>query len=105
MSWFKRNLFFLIGGVVALGLLGASGFYLYSKLKLNDDNRVKLNKEYKELDRLSTLNLGMINTPTGKTDNIKIAKEQQRQLLAMIEKAREHFKPIPPIPNSPNVSS
>ena len=105
MSWFKRNLFFLIGSVVALGLLGASGFYLYSKLKLNNDNLEKLNVAYKELDRLTTNNLGVINTSTGKTDNIKLAKEQQQQLLALIEKVREHFKPIPPIPNSPNVTS
>ena len=27
MAWIKRNLFFVIGGILAIGLLGAAGFY------------------------------------------------------------------------------
>jgi hypothetical protein len=29
MAWIKRNLFFVIGGILAMGLLGAAGFYNY----------------------------------------------------------------------------
>ena len=30
MGWLKRNLFFAIGGVLALGLLAAAGYYDYA---------------------------------------------------------------------------
>ena len=30
MGWLKRNLFFAIGVVVAVGLLGAAGYYDYA---------------------------------------------------------------------------
>jgi len=33
MDWVKRNLYWVIGGVVAFGLLGFSGYYLYSNLQ------------------------------------------------------------------------
>ena len=35
MGWIKRNLFFVIGGVLALGLLGAAGFYDYASWRRN----------------------------------------------------------------------
>ncbi len=35
MIWIKRNLFFVIGGVLALGLLGAAGFYDYTSWRRN----------------------------------------------------------------------
>ena len=38
MSWIKRNLFFLVGGVVAAALLGLAGWYCYSKWQLNNEN-------------------------------------------------------------------
>lgn len=106
MSWFKRNLYFLIGCVVALALLVVSGLYFYSRLKLNEGNLAKLNAGYAELKRLSDLNpgIGDINTPAGKTDNIQIAKEQQQQLQAMIRKAQPHFARIPAIPDSGRIT-
>ena len=36
MSWVKRNLYFLIGGIIALVMLGGAGWYLYSKWDLNN---------------------------------------------------------------------
>ena len=33
MAWVKRNLFLLIGGLVALALLGLAGFYLYQRIE------------------------------------------------------------------------
>ena len=50
MSWVKRNLFFLIGGVLAVVLLAAAGFYMYSGWKLNNDNYNKLEEKYTELE-------------------------------------------------------
>ena len=55
MLWIKRNLYFLIGSVVALALMGAAGWYLYSKWQLNNEIVEKLNAEYAELQRLTLL--------------------------------------------------
>ena len=35
MSWIKRNLFMVVGGVISLALLGAAGFFLYTKYEAN----------------------------------------------------------------------
>lgn len=102
MDWIKRNLFFLIGGVVALALMGLAGFYLYSKWSLNGEVIEKLNAQYAELKRLSSENP---HPGYGKTDNIQIAKEQQQQLRALQKKTREQFNSIPAIPASDKVTS
>ena len=34
MMWIKRNLFFVVVGILALGLLGAAGFYDYKSWKV-----------------------------------------------------------------------
>jgi hypothetical protein len=56
MPWIKRNLFFLIGGVVAVVLLGLAGFYCFSKWQLNNRNLADLDKAYEELKRINALN-------------------------------------------------
>ena len=95
MDWIKRNLYFLIGSLVALALMGLAGWYLYSKWDLNNDLLGQLDKEYSELKRLSEQNPHPGND---KVDNIKAAKEQQQELRAYIQKARQHFEVCPPIP-------
>jgi len=35
MGWIKRNLFFVIGGILALGLLGAAGYYTWASWASN----------------------------------------------------------------------
>ncbi|HWH71146.1 MAG TPA: Amuc_1100 family pilus-like protein, partial [Candidatus Sulfotelmatobacter sp.] len=95
MSWIKRNLYFLIGSVVALALMGLAGWFLFSKYQLYNEVKEKLNADYAELDRLNK------QTPhpgSGAVDNIKTAKEQQQQLRATMENARKHFQRIAPIP-------
>lgn len=37
MDWIKRNLYFLVGSLVAVALMGLAGWYLYSKWQLNND--------------------------------------------------------------------
>jgi hypothetical protein len=56
MSWVKRNLYFLIGGIVALVLLGGAGWYLYSKWDLNNTNLANLNQAYADLKGLNDKN-------------------------------------------------
>jgi hypothetical protein len=95
MDWIKRNLYFLIGSFVALVLMGLAGWYLYSKWQLNNVILSKLDEQYTELKRLNQ------NTPhpgSGQVDNIKAAKDQQQQLRAFVQKAREYFQACPPIP-------
>lgn len=101
MDWIKRNLIFVIGAVVALSLLGVAGFYNFSGWKHNADEREKLNTAYEELKRLNTLNP---HPGGGKVDNIKLAREQQKELRDFIAKIARHFARITAIPDSTNVS-
>ena len=101
MDWVKRNLGFVIGGVVAVGLLLFSGFYLYSNSEKNKEARQRLEGEYVELQRLSNLKP---HPGKGSVDNIKLAQQQREELLALRQELAKHFKPIPPIPDKPQVS-
>jgi predicted negative regulator of RcsB-dependent stress response len=74
MDWIKRNLYFLVGGVVALALMGMAGWFLYSKWRLNSETWDRLNQDYSEL---GTLNSASPHPGSGKVDNIKLAKEQE----------------------------
>ena len=102
MSWIKRNLLFAISGVVALLLLGAAGFYDYRGWSHNAAARDHLNETYSTLTELSTQKPSPGNA---KIDNIQTAKEQQQEVLDWINGTGKYFKPIAPIPNSPDVTS
>jgi hypothetical protein len=95
MSWVKRNLYFLIGGIIALVLLGGAGWYLYSKWDLNNTNLANLNQAYADLKALNDKN------PNPGGDNIKIAKDQRKELLDYMGRAQKYFQRIPPIPDLP----
>jgi hypothetical protein len=101
MSWIKRNLFFLIGSVIALALLGAAGFYFFQKSRLNDQTREKLKANYDELERLSTQKPHPGNE---RVDNIKTAKEQRAQWQEILERGYKFFQPVPPIPEGNNLT-
>jgi len=96
MDWIKRNLYFVIGSFVALALMGLAGYYLYSKWQLNNEVFGKLEEQYEKLRRLNTQKPHP-GSP-GKVDNVKAAKEQQQELRAFIQKARQYFPSCPPIP-------
>jgi hypothetical protein len=95
MDWIKRNLYFVIGSAVALALMGLAGYYLYSKWRLNDEILGKLDEQYNKLKHFAEQKP---HPGSGKVDNIKAAKEQQQQLRAFIQKARQYFQHCPPIP-------
>jgi hypothetical protein len=108
MSWIKRNLYFLTGSLVGLGLLGAAVVFLFGKMGDNSSVVEKLNGAYEELTRIRKLepNPGDKNegNATNKIDNVRIANAQIGQLTGFLAKARPAFVPVAPIPDSPRVT-
>ncbi len=102
MGWIKRNLLFSIAGIVALLLLGGAGFYDYKSWSHNSDAFDRLNTIYDTLQQLG----GQKPAPgNGKIDNIKTAKEQEAVVSEWIAQTGGFFKPISPVPDSPDVTS
>src|SRR5262245_44343076 len=102
MGWVKRNLLFVIGLAIALGLLGAAGFFIYTKLSGNSEASEKLNEMYGTLKNLQQQKPSPGND---QIDNTKIANEQQQQIQDWIGSARKYFQPIAAIPPETNVTS
>ncbi|HLP77303.1 MAG TPA: Amuc_1100 family pilus-like protein [Candidatus Paceibacterota bacterium] len=96
MSWIKRNLYFVIGGAVAVLLLGLAGFYFYARWTQNNEIQVKLDEAYTDWERIAGLTP---NPGNEKVDNIKLARQYQREVQAVIQGVQKHFVPIPPVPN------
>ena len=101
MGWIKRNLWFVISGAVALGLLGAGGFYIYKDWTRNSDAAGKLDEIYGTLNNLQQQKPAPGND---KIDNTRLAREQHQQLRAWVQTAGKFFQPIPAIPAG-NVTS
>lgn len=101
MSWIKRHLVFVIGGVVALALMVLAGLYLGANWKRNSENLQKLDDAYTRLNQLKSENPQPGND---KVDNIKAARTQQQELRAFIGHMETWFTPVPSIPNSTNVT-
>ena len=95
MAWIKRNLFFVLGGVIALGLLGGAGFYIYKGWSRNSEAFETLNEV---VGNLKTLIDQRPSPGNNKIDNTKIAREQERQLLTWVGQSAAYFQPIPEIP-------
>lgn len=102
MGWIKRNLFFSIGGLVALLLLGAAGWYDWSAWSHNSAAFERLNEIY---GKLSDLNKRKPSFGNAKVDNTKTAKEQEQEVRKWIDGAAGSFQPIEPIPNAAVVTS
>lgn len=88
MPWLKRNLLLVIGGVVALGLLGFAGYFFYSKLQLEDAVKGQLDDQTKELERLMKLDP---HPGTEKVNNIEAARKQEQDLQAFLAQAQKVF--------------
>jgi len=104
MGWIKRNLFFVIGVVVAIGLLGAAGFYDYKSWQRNTAAFAHLNELYDQMKKntVQDKNGHPISPGNDKTDNIAAAKEQERQLREWMSQTTNYFRAIAPIPNPAN---
>ena len=102
MDWIKRNLYFVIGSVVALLLLGGAGHYYFSTWQANGEVLTKLHEQYSKLGSLNSMNPHPGRPP--ESDNIKLAKEQQQQMREFKEQAQKSFQRIPSIPDGPKVA-
>jgi hypothetical protein len=99
MAWIKRNLFFAIGAVIAVGLLIAAGIYDFKNWQGNKAALNSLNQAYDTLQRLNSQNPSPGNDTT---DNITAAHEQEQQLHKWIQQTGQYFQPIVPIPDPTN---
>ncbi len=97
MSWIKRNLFFVIGSVVALALMGLTGWFLYTKWTLNNQILADLKTNFEELKGLTTKSP---HPGDAKVNNIQNARNQQVELSNYVAKARAHFQPISRLPSA-----
>ena len=95
MGWIKRNLVFVIIGIVALLALGGAGFYIFEGYSKNSDQTSKLNELYNTLQTLASQQPQPGNE---KHDNLKLAQEQEKQLHGWIADAGSRFQSISPIP-------
>lgn len=102
MDWIKRNLIFVVGAVVALVLLGAAGWYSWSGWSQNATQREELDKQYAELKRLKELKP---SPGEGKVDNIKLAREQQKEAHDFWRKLTQRLERIPALPEGTNLSA
>ena len=100
MAWIKRNLFFVMGGLVAFGLLGAAGYYNYASWSRNGANQARLKEIY---DTITSINSDSKLAPS--KEKTESARAQEAQLQAWLDQARGYFDPIAAIPpasrNSP----
>ncbi len=78
MVWLKRNLLLLVSVLVALGLLGAGGYFLYLSWQKNQEVAAQLNDKTEELKKLMNRDPHPGNE---KIDNIGAAKREQARLM------------------------
>src|SRR5437762_1824618 len=88
MTWLKRNLFWAIGGVVALGLLGAAFFYLYTNMQSEKEIDEQLNQKLARWDEL-------IKAGAATREPIEAVKEDEKKLKAYLDQTRKFFVPLP----------
>jgi hypothetical protein len=104
MGWLKRNLFFAIGILAALGLLGAALYYDYKSWEQNNAALSNLNEIYTQLQNNTVPDGHGHNVSPGNSqvDNVKAAIEQAGQLTDWIRQARAYYQPIESVPNPTN---
>lgn len=101
MGWIKRNLLFVIVGVIALLALGGAGFYIYQGWSLNSDKSSKLNEIYSTLQQIAQ---EQPQPGNAQHDNFQRAKDQEQQIRDWVTQNAGRFQPIQAIPQGPVTS-
>jgi hypothetical protein len=91
MPWLKRNLFLVVGGVVALALMGIAGYFLFAKIQQNQEVTDQLNAKTDELKSLVSRDP---HPGTDKIDNIRAAKEETKKLEAFLAGVKKYFPEV-----------
>jgi len=90
MAWVKRNLGLVIGGLVALALLGVAGFYLWSNYQQDQEVTAKLDETTERFKSL--LNRPLQPGGEGaKVNNIELVKEENARLERFLQDVRARF--------------
>ena len=87
MSWLKRNLFLVIGGLVAFALLGVAGFYFFTKKQEADGVTGSLDGQIKALEALRQ------RDPFPEAKNIEAVKREQKRVADVLGEYRKYFEP------------
>jgi hypothetical protein len=92
MQWIKRNLFMVVGGVIALALLGFAGFYLFKNIQQEKSVTEQLDAATQKLETLAK------RDPYPNPENIKSAKDEGKRLQGFLGDVEKHFQstPYPP---------
>ena len=91
MAWIKRNLVLVISGVLALGLLGFGGYYLWSAIQKNNSIDAEIGSAKSEIERL------LAREPTPNASNLNIARRELARLTGFNAVAKRQFPPTPGI--------
>lgn len=102
MDWIKRNLMFVVGGVVTLVLLGLAGWYSYSGYRHNVEERDKVTQAYADLNMLYSKKPAPGDGQ--KVNNIALAKEQEQEAREFVDKLAAFLVKVPAIPDKTNVN-
>src|SRR5688572_29384527 len=89
MLWIKRNLFLVIFGVIALGLLGWSIFFFLGKRAINKEFEANLQAAQSQLEALYA------KKPFPSDTNIGVAKAEVGRVRQYINNVKQYFTPVP----------
>jgi len=89
MLWIKRNLFLVVFGVIALGLLGWSVMYLINNLGANSKLEGDLQAAKTELETLYKQN------PFPSQTNIQLARAELVRARTNVNTVKQYFSPVP----------
>src|SRR5438093_7070907 len=94
MNWLKRNLFLVVGGVVALALLGFAILFLLTRKNMVDEVTAELNTRSEEWKQL------VAAEPYPNQENIEKAKGEQKKLGEFLDQTRKFFVPVASFPTT-----
>ena len=94
MNWVKRNLSLVVGGVVALGLLGFAIYFLLTRKQAVDEVTADLNTRTEEWKQL------VARDPYPNQENIERAKGEQKKLAEFLDQTRKFFVPVATFPTN-----
>jgi hypothetical protein len=96
MQWIKRNLLFVVGGVVALLLMTLAIFYVMQSIKNSSDVQEEINGQIAELTRLYE------KDPFPSDENIALAKQEQQRAKELLGELKGFFTPVVSLPVKDN---